>query len=363
MTTERPRILLLVDRRNWAFDFSARSIALRLEDRFDFSIRYVREEPDLSREHFDLLYVFFWGEDWYRRFRIPAHKIIKEVASYRWRYEPAYGRLTRERFRERYLDDCSVVVTASRALTELLSPIREDVFHCPKGVEPEVFCSTPAPTGPLKIGWAGNPKDECKGLYDILIPACGDRYQLIASSGRLSRCEVAQLYGRVDVLAVTSYAEGQPLPLIEGSSCGCFPVSTRVGIAPEIIENGFNGLLVERSVAAFDNAFQWCGARLQWLRSGRAENAANALALRSWDIWAERYAEIFEFALAKSRGRATSMPRTVLSSCDRATVELYDPGKRKVASLDYWRQSDRRGRLTGWVRSKSARLSKRRRFW
>lgn len=58
---EKPRVLMLVDRRGWAYDTAAKAISVRLSDEFEFRICYVRENPDLNAWEFDLLYVFFWG--------------------------------------------------------------------------------------------------------------------------------------------------------------------------------------------------------------------------------------------------------------------------------------------------------------
>lgn len=52
------------------------------------------------------------------------------------------------------------------------------------------------------------------------------------------------LYQAMDVFWVTSRLEGGPLPLLEAMSCGVYSITTRVGIAEELINNGNNGVFV-----------------------------------------------------------------------------------------------------------------------
>lgn len=55
---------------------------------------------------------------------------------------------------------------------------------------------------------------------------------------------LARLYRSMDAFWVTSRIEGGPVPLLEAMACGTPCVSTRVGIAEEVIEHGRNGFLV-----------------------------------------------------------------------------------------------------------------------
>ncbi len=57
--------------------------------------------------------------------------------------------------------------------------------------------------------------------------------------------EIPKFYYALDVYLVTSRAEGGPKALTEAMAAGVPLVSTRVGMAPDIIEDGFNGLLAD----------------------------------------------------------------------------------------------------------------------
>ena len=131
----RPRITFLADFPNWAFDSVARSLTARLADRFQITTEYTVRKPRLDPARIDLLYVFFWGETHHRQFGFAPERVIKEVASWRWALESRYGQLPLERFVEEHLSDCAWVTTPCQRLFEELRGARENVLHCPNGIE------------------------------------------------------------------------------------------------------------------------------------------------------------------------------------------------------------------------------------
>jgi glycosyltransferase involved in cell wall biosynthesis len=301
----RPRVVLLVDRPDWAFDFVARAFAERLSRRFEFHIVRRDVEPvHLDPTEIDLLYVFFWGDRSYVHLGLPPEKIVKEVASWRWAIEERWGRLAPEQFAAMYLSDCATVTTPSRGLQAVLRGIHPRVFHVPNGVDTRLFEPRRRSGSRLRIGWAGNPSDPTKGLRDILEPACTGRFELEASNGKRTQRELARLYRRADVIAIASEAESQPLPLLEGMASGCFPVATHVGIVPELVVNGVNGLVVERRPEAFREAFAWCERNLAAVRRAGRLNAELMVEERHWDALAGRFGDVLDAAL----GRAPSPP-------------------------------------------------------
>lgn len=312
----KPRIVFLMDRPQWAFDINAQAIIARLSDRYEFGRHFVHiEKPDLRPETFDLLFVCFWGEKVYQSFDIPPHKIIKQVASHRWENEEKYGLLTARQFVERDLSDCGLVTTVSQRLYDAVSTHRQRVYHCPTGVELKTFRMRRRRRGPMRVGWAGNVNDACKGLHDILIPACEGRFEFEYSPGNWNRRQMARFYNRIDVLVVGSTAEGEPLPLMEAMACGCFAVTVDVGIVPELVVNGQNGLVVERSIEGFRKGLQWCEQNLERIRQIGPVNAAAISLMRPWDRWALRMGEVFEVALG--RKPAAQVPQEVPAEVDR----------------------------------------------
>ena len=347
--SSRPRVVFLADKRNWAFDFVARSVAARLSGRYNISIKFSNEDPDLAPEDYDILYVFFWGENRYKKFDVPRGKLIKEVASHRWETSSHFGKLSASSFVRTYLDDCGLVTTPSRALYDRLSEERDNVFLCPNGIELGLFYPGRPRTGPLKIGWVGNPQDRSKGLEEILLPATAT-FDFSYSPGNWSRAEVIRFYQNIDVLAIASIAESQPLPLMEAMACGCFPVTTAVGIVPELVESGRNGLVVDRDADAFREAFTWCQDHLDEVRAAGLRNAALVAQERSWDRLAERFDAVFAYALDRQRGRTTAPPPEV------PFVDAPAPPLTKRRHFDAlrWRVSDTKWRM--WAQARRGAL-------
>ncbi len=288
----KPRILLLADKPGWAFDFAARAIAKHLAGAFDFRIEYVGEKPDLNRWQFDIIYVFWWGETYHQTFIDEPERVIKDVTSHRWALEEKFGPLTTAQLVEKHLADAGTVTAVSLRLQRMISPYRE-VLLAPEGFESQNFFSSGERQGSLKIGWAGNVKDKCKGVKDILRPAVFPRFRLRKAGGDFDHSEMLNFYRSIDVICVASTAEGQPLPLVEAMACGCFPVAVDVGIVPELVKHRENGLIVERNASAFRRAFKWCRMNLAEVRRTGETNAELVLATRTWEKTIGYWEEIF----------------------------------------------------------------------
>jgi glycosyltransferase involved in cell wall biosynthesis len=291
---------MLVDCRGWAFDHSAQQIASQLADEFYFDIKYVHDDPppELKARRYDLLYVFFWGERFHHRFNFSPARTIKEVSSHRWQDDPRFGPCTPKEMVESYLTDAETLLCTSKRLREIVKPFQSRSFHTPNGINVNDFKRLRAREGPVSFGWAGNIQDPVKGVNDILMPACEGEFELLMASGGLSHREMNTFYNRLDVLAIASRHEGEPLTLVEGMAAGCFPVCCDVGIVPELIEDGKNGIIVsERTPEAFRRAFQWCSEHPNIVRAAGIENARRTREERNWARTAQYYKIAFEDTL------------------------------------------------------------------
>lgn len=277
----KPRVLLLADCRGWYFDIVGQALIRQLSDEFDFKIDYAHERPDLKQWPFDLVYVFFWGETYHQPFVSGPRQVIKEIASHRWELEEQYGKMSAPQMVKTYLADAGIVTTISKRLQHTFEPYRE-VWRVPQGFDPGQFQMKSKRTGPIKIGWAGNVKDPCKGVQDILQPAASGDFELHLATGSLTHQQMADFYNSIDVICVASTAEGGPMPLIEAMACGCFPIAVDVGIVPELVTHQQNGLIVERTPWAFRDAFAWCTANPEQVREAGAMNAQQMLGQRTW---------------------------------------------------------------------------------
>jgi UDP-glucose:(heptosyl)LPS alpha-1,3-glucosyltransferase len=104
-----------------------------------------------------------------------------------------------------------------------------------------------------------------------------------------------------DVLVLPSAYEANALVVLEALACGLPVVSTRVGFAPDVLIDGQNGFLVERSAEAV-------GARLDELsRQPLAEwrvRARQAAEPYAWPRIARRYLELIESLRPEGDGGA-----------------------------------------------------------
>ena len=301
MHEKLPRILLLANNRDWAFDFSAQQIRRHLANEFEIDIEYIRDKPFIDPIRYKLVFIFFWGESYYRRFDIDPRRIIKNVSSHRWEDNPKYGPCDPDAFVQRYLSDAAAVSCTSLRLLRAIQGLHPHVYHAPNGYDSGKFFNKQKRNGPLTIGWAGAPQDTVKGYHDIIQPACENRFELRLAGGKLQHGEMNDFYNDVDILAVSSKHEGEPLPLIEAMAAGCFPVCTDVGIVPELVQSGVNGLIVNRSPEDFEEAFSWCGSNLDFIRRAGRGNAEKMLRQRTWPTCIPYFRRLFTETLERTK--------------------------------------------------------------
>lgn len=147
------------------------------------------------------------------------------------------------------------------------------------GVDTGAFKPLPLPQGRLTALWAGNSQaggsdDDLKGL-GMLKEACrraGMPLLIADSSGVegeiIPYSEMPAWYGQGHVVLIGSTGESFPYPLGEGLAAGRYVISTRVGQASRMIQHGLNGLIVDRTVEAFEAAIKH--ARDIFLADGEA---------------------------------------------------------------------------------------------
>ncbi len=101
--------------------------------------------------------------------------------------------------------------------------------------------------------------------------------------------DVAQYYRTIDIYLITSRSEGMPKAILESMASGIPIISTRVGISPEIIQNGVNGFIVDIDDTAGMTNYALdilnSDSLARRLRVGGIDTAEEY----SWDIMAARY--------------------------------------------------------------------------
>ena len=89
---------------------------------------------------------------------------------------------------------------------------------------------------------------ECAGDGDLdEVERCVNSMGLASNVrllGWIGRRRRGELLARASVFVLPSHAEGLPVSLLEAMAAGCAVVATSVGGIPDVVEDGFNGILV-----------------------------------------------------------------------------------------------------------------------
>ena len=290
------RVALVPHTRDWSYDFSARALVQHLSDRFDFTVYYGDTLDSLNPRELDLVVDFWWGGHLGARFK---QRVVKQVSSHRWSRDK-YGNLDARALIDGHLRLSGGVLVPSQRLAAELADAPH-VTVCPKGFHPETFGDEGRRKGGLVVGWVGNAGARDKRI-EVIKAACPELKTVGPGTplGKLDQEFMPAIYNSFDVITCASDAEGDPRPLIEGMACGCFPVTVDVGIVPELVRHGENGLIVERTPEAFAAAFAWCRENVEKVREAGRRNAIEMLETRTWKQCAQAWGWAFETAIARA---------------------------------------------------------------
>ena len=110
----------------------------------------------------------------------------------------------------------------------------------------------------LTIGWTGNPNRPMKGFKEVIEPAIEE----VNKTGRKVSLktkfsgpyqDLLTFYSDVDVIAIASEADTGPSLFAEASLSKVPAISTKIGFPKMIIEDGINGIIVNRDIEEMKN--------------------------------------------------------------------------------------------------------------
>jgi len=101
--------------------------------------------------------------------------------------------------------------------------------------------------------------------------------------------DIVECYNVLDLYLITSRAEGGPKALLEGMATGVPIVSTKVGMAPEIIKNGFNGYITK--IEDIELLYQYSKKIItnKKLRQKIINNGLKTVKNYDWELIAKKY--------------------------------------------------------------------------
>jgi len=274
----RKKILVIADRRGWAYEVIAKAIAARLPE-YEWSIGYANAIDEINETHQKWDLIFAMGWKWpNREIRTPREKTVSVVHSFRTlkgKDMQYWGKYLNERY-------CAVGAINLRIL-ELLSGEVDKILYTPNGVDTDLFSHSKCPLQmPIKAGWAGRGDDpEFRGI-PIMQEAC-DRAGIVlriqsAKEKQLTHKEMVTFYHGLHLYLNMSESEGCSCTMLEAASCGVPCIATNTGVSTEMITSGQTGYIVDRNVDSLTNV-------LQKMTLNRCAEMGQAMRKRIVDEW------------------------------------------------------------------------------
>lgn len=135
----------------------------------------------------------------------------------------------------------------------------------------------------------------------LMIPGVRDyRHPRIVRTGVLPVSDVSEVYFIADALVCSSFSEGFALMLVEAMGAGLPVIATAVGGNTDLVVDGENGLLVDRTCRDLPNALRRLLTSPE-LRESLARGAAQTGRAYTWSAMGERVAALYEKCLGKTK--------------------------------------------------------------
>ena len=254
------RVLLVYDHPAWCFSHMARGIQRYAPPEYDVRICCSDEFSKNAPNGADAVCQFSWTE---ASWPIDCHNVTilaHPGCLYLHGTTDGVGRFCTTNMRNQHnamksLPNFDAVLCFNRELHDFARVINPNAHLCFPGVDTDVFRERPPASGDkLKVLWCGQKpsdgKTNQKGYHEILrhlMKHFGDRFDwrinTRTAAEALTPAQMWGLYQECDVFLCTSVAEGGPLPVLEAMATGRPVVSTPVGVVPEAVQTGHNGIL------------------------------------------------------------------------------------------------------------------------
>ena len=285
------RILLMPDKRGWAFDFFCSYAAEALRKRgwhVDVIYQLEKTEPPLPLSRYDI--AFNPSYMLCKMDRELRGRLVRGIYGHKWEWS-----LNPRRKLDQSLRGAFAVIVPNRELQAMIRWYFPRTYQVCEGTDPDIFRFVRHRTGgDLVAGWSGNPRHPWKRFYDIIVPACEKAEVELRVATNLTREELCAFYNDVDVVLVATRGEGSPNCVFEAGACGRPVIGTAAGIIPEAVVDGRNGFIVDGTVEAFIEKLVWCKANIGQLREMGL--AHHDVVLKEYTIQehSERFADLME---------------------------------------------------------------------
>lgn len=322
----RKRVAFIYDMKGWAWWHRGRNIRKHLTG--DYVVDVVSQDEPFDAADYDFI-VVFESRMLERLPAIPAHNLVLGCS--------APHNLDQALKIYETSGSYSGFIVNNRMMFEKAGHAR-NVFCCPNGVDEQAFYPAPGKPRRFTACWVGNTDSVGKKGLELVKEACVKAdvplvfYDRQQAPRLLSHAELRDsLYHRASVYINASVTEGTPNPALEAMACGLPVISTRTGNMPELIVDGENGCLVERSADAIADALRRFRAMDQEALTAKARAAI--LDGWRWADQAENYRAMFDTLYAKRAEGISSAVSAVGSVSDAVPGAAPVPGDEKDGEL------------------------------
>lgn len=290
------KIMIVADEPGWIFERHAIEIASRLGKWYKFDICFLGDHFHTLEKDYDLFYIM-------DPFPVKYPNPEKVVMGLRcqWLYEKnmaGIGGL----YAERYKGKCKALHCVNRAQIKEFSKIdvREKICYAPHGVDTEIFKKIDLKKdGGLVVGFNGR-RDSIGGkgfgLIESVCREIGVNYLSAEyGSGKRDKRQMVDFYESIDVFVNLSDSEGLNNSILEAGASGLPIIVTNVGAVPEIVVNGYNGIIIDKDRVQLKDAI----LSLDYDKRTRlGENLSSEIRSNwSWEKNISGYADFFDYGL------------------------------------------------------------------
>jgi len=267
------KVLLIPDTPNWALDKNAKDLVKYNKSNIELDIVYFDtfiNNWDKYYKEYDILFPMFKGMFFQMlKAKLPVDSSITGIRSYYFwdkgkTQPPGYNSKPKSKVIKK-MKKALLVNTHCKKLWYIFSqyfPVVHTKYTC----DLEMFYPEERkPNDKIVVGWAGSLTNHPgkRGYHEFIKPITDelDGVELKVQDGSINPItddnEMREFYNSLDLYIIASRSEGTPRPAIEAAACGVPVISTDVGIIPELIEEGVNGFIVDRTYDAIKNKIQW----------------------------------------------------------------------------------------------------------
>lgn len=288
---DKPKVLIIADRPNWAYHQIQLFIKNNFSSRFDIYTDFVSFNLNSKKKKFGSPGTWIQNKINEFRFRKISKTRTYDVAIFLGVYFPDFMQINFSAnkiikgiytdgfppqslkhsnkdisindFKNEYLTNTDLIVCGSELICSFYKAIFPNTIYANMAYEESFFPGkkniTKNSSTKIIIGWTGDPSREFKGYHSIIEPAISKAKKIRPEIEFITRFKgpiktLPDFYRQVDFVLIASDKDAGPSLFVEAGMMNVPSISTRIGLPNEVIQDGVNGLFVERNIEAFVDA-------------------------------------------------------------------------------------------------------------